>query len=551
MPPSRRTLFHGLAAAGAASALPAQAADLAPPGFDRIAEGPFKPNWESLNAGYKAPDWFRDAKFGLWAHWGPQCVPEAGDWYARNMYIQGQAAYAHHLKTYGHPADTGFIDLYPKWRAENWNPGELLDLYVKAGAKYFVAMANHHDNFDAYDSKFHDWNSVKIGPKKDIIGAWAEAARKRGLRFGVSNHSAHTWHWFQTAYGYDPEGPRKGERYDAFKLSKLDGKGKWWEGLDPQDLYGGATMAMPNGVQSIAEADKWHEANDRVWTEKAPLNNPAFKRQWYLRCKDLIDSYKPDLIYFDNFDLPLEQAGLDITAHYYNASRQWNGGRLEAVVNVKPEHGRLVPGVVPDVERGLRSEISPVVWQTCTCIGSWHYDRRIFEQKRYLPAAEVIHRLCDIVSKNGNLLLSIPVRADGTIDSEERRIVEEIGGWMGRFSDAIHGTRPWVVFGEGPTDVVGGMFNEGKQKPFTADDIRFTTKDKALYAITLGAPRDGRVSIASLAKGAHAKRPVHRVTLADDRTPLAYLQDRAGLHVIVPEGALHPYGVALRIEGAL
>lgn len=552
MAPSRRTLFHGLAAASAASALPASAADLAPPGFDRIAEGPFKPTWDSLNGGYKAPDWFRDAKFGLWAHWGAQCVPEAGDWYARGMYQQGQGAYDHHLKTYGHPADTGFIDLYPKWRAENWNPDDLLDLYVKAGAKYFVAMANHHDNFDAYDSKFHDWNTVQIGPKKDIIGIWAKAARQRGLRFGVSNHSAHAWHWFQTAYGYDPEGPRKGERYDAFKLYKVDGKGKWWEGLDPQQLYGGATMPMPDGLQSIAEAEKWHEANDRVWTEKAPLNNPAFTRQWYLRCKDLIDSYKPDLVYFDNFDLPLEQAGLDITAHFYNASRQWNGGRLEAVVNVKPEHGRQVPGVVPDVERGLRSDISPIAWQTDTCIGSWHYDRRIFEQKGYLPAAEVIHRLCDIVSKNGNLLLSIPVRPDGTIDAEERRIVEEIGGWMGRFSDAIHGTRPWVVFGEGPTEVVGGMFNEAKQKPFMSKDIRFTTKGKALYAITLGRPEGGQVSIASLAKdGVHAKRPVRRVTLAGEPTPLTYRQDRAGLHVTLPEGALHPFGVALRIEGVI
>ncbi|MBW8859764.1 MAG: alpha-L-fucosidase, partial [Caulobacter sp.] len=251
-------------------------------------------------------------------------------------------------------------------------------------------------------------------------------------------------------------------------------------------------------------------------------------------------------------DLPLEQAGLDITAHFYNASRQWNGGRLEAVVNIKPEQGHHAPGVVPDVERGLRSDISPIAWQTDTCIGSWHYDRRIFERKGYLPAAEVIHRLCDIVSKNGNLLLSIPVRPDGTIDAEERRIVEEIGGWMGRFSDAIHGTRPWVVFGEGPTEVMGGMFNEGKQRPFTSKDIRFTTKGAALYAITLGRPEGGRVSITSLAKGgAHASRPIHRVTLAGERTPLTYRQDRTGLHVTVPDGALHPIGVALRIEGVI
>jgi len=550
MTPTRRTLFQSSAAAGLIGAAPAFATDLAPTGFDQIAEGPFKPTWDSLNAGYRTPDWFRDAKFGLWAHWGAQCVPEAGDWYARNMYMPGQHAYDHHLKTYGHPADTGFMDIYPQWRAENWNPDDLLDLYAKAGAKYFVAMANHHDNFDAYQSRFHDWNSVRLGPKKDIIGLWAKAARKRGLRFGVSNHSAHAWHWFQTAYGYDPEGPRKGQRYDAFKRFAADGRGKWWEGLDPQQLYGGPVMPLPDGFDTVADADKWHEANDRVWSEKAPLNNPAFTRQWYLRCKDLIDSYKPDLVYFDNFDLPLEQAGLDIAAHYYNASLQWRG-KLEAVINIKP-HDAHRPGVVADVERGMRSEISAEPWQTDTCIGDWHYNRRIFEEKRYLPAAEVIHRLCDIVSKNGNLLLSIPVRGDGTIDSEERRIVEEIGAWMGRFSDAIYATRPWTIFGEGPTAVATGMFSEGKQKPFTPRDIRFTTKGAALYAITLGRPEGGQVVITSLAKdGGHAKGPVRRVTLAGDKTPLPFRQDRTGLRVTLPDGALHPFGVALRIDGAL
>ncbi len=550
MTPTRRTLFGGCAAASLVANAPSLAAELTPAGFDQIAEGPFEPNWKSLDAGYKAPEWFRDAKFGLWAHWGAQCVPEAGDWYARNMYLPGEHAYEHHVKTYGHPADTGFMDIYPKWRAENWDPDGLLDLYAKAGAKYFVAMANHHDNFDAYQSRFHDWNSVRLGPKRDVIGLWAKAARKRGLRFGVSNHSAHAWHWFQTAYGYDPEGPRKGERYDAFKRFSTDGKGKWWEGLDPQQLYGGAAMPLPDGVETIGEAQKWHEAHDRVWTETAPLNNPAFTRQWYLRCKDLIDTYKPDLVYFDNFDLPLGQAGLDIAAHYYNASLQWRG-KLEAVINIKP-HDTHRPGIVADVERGLRSEISAEPWQTDTCIGEWHYNRRVFEEKRYLPAAEVIHRLCDIVSKNGNLLLSIPVRGDGTIDSEERRIVEEIGAWMARFSDAIYGTRPWNIFGEGPTAVASGMFSEGQQKSFTPQDIRFTTKGAALYAMTLGQPEGGKVQITSLAKGGrYAQHAVRRVTLVGDKTPLAFRQDKTGLHIVVPEGALHPFGIALRIEGAV
>jgi alpha-L-fucosidase len=548
---TKRRLLQGAAGLGAVAATqPVNAEDLPTAAFDTPADGPFEPNWDSLVAGYKAPDWFRDAKFGLWAHWGAGCVPEYGDWYARKMYQQGNEVYDHHLKTYGHPADTGFMDFYPKWTAENWDPDGLLDLYVKAGAKYFVAMANHHDNFDNFNSRFHDWNSVRIGPKKDIIGVWEKAARARGLRFGVSNHSAHAWHWFQTAYGYDPEGPRAGERYDAYRLQRFDGRGKWWEGLDPQALYAGAVMPMPPGIKTVAEAEAWHAAHDRVWTEEAPLANPAFTRQWRLRAKDLIDAYKPDLVYFDDFDLPLGQTGLDITAHYYNASMQWHGGRLEAVVNIKPQAGApFRGGVVADVERGFRSEISAEPWQTDTCIGQWHYDRRIYDRKGYLPAADVIHRLCDVVSKNGNLLLSIPVRGDGSIDSEERRIVEEIGEWMGRFSGAIHGTRPWKIFGEGPTQAAAGMFGEKNQKPYTPEDLRFTTKGGDLFAITLGRPK-GTVTIASLAAGApHAKGAISRIELVGTGAKLSFRRDARGLHVDVPQGASHPFGVALRIVG--
>ena len=232
---------------------------------EAIASGPFRPSWDSFLTGYQAPDWFRDAKFGIWAHWSAQCVPEQGDWYARNMYIQGHAQYRHHLSNYGHPADAGFMEFNNLWKAENWKPDELLDLYKKAGARYFVALANHHDNFDNYTSRFHDWNSTRVGPKRDLIAQWAKAARDRGLKFGVSNHSAHAWHWFQTAYGYDPEGSRAGERYDAFRLTRYDGKGKWWEGLDPQELYTGRNLALPDGITSIKARNEWHQKNDRIW----------------------------------------------------------------------------------------------------------------------------------------------------------------------------------------------------------------------------------------------------------------------------------------------
>jgi alpha-L-fucosidase len=442
-----------------------------------------------------------------------------------------------------HPADTGFMEIENLWKAENWNPDALLDLYKAAGARYFVALANHHDNFDAYDSKFHDWNSLRVGPRKDIIGIWAKAARARGLKFGVSNHSAHAWHWFQTAYGYDPEGPRAGERYDAWNLTKYDGKGKWWEGLDPQELYAGAVMPMPEGLKSTSEAMDWHEAHDRVWNESPPLANPAFVRQWYLRCKDLIDSYKPDLLYFDNFDLPLGQAGLDIAAHYYNASLAWHG-KLDVVINTKnlPEDRRAA--VIEDVERGFRSDIVPHPWQTDTCIGDWHYNREKYDNKSYMSAQAVIHRLCDVVAKNGNLLLSIPVRGDGTIDSEEQRIVEDIATWTSRFGEAIFGTRPWRIAGEGPTQVTSGQFGEGAVKPFTPEDIRFTQGHDALYAMTLGRPTKPVLTLVTL-----ARLKVERVEIVGSNAPLAFRQDKSGLHVTLPENSSHAFGTALKIRG--
>src|SRR3954447_22549705 len=215
-----------------------------------IQHGPFQPTWESLKQ-YKTPAWFRDAKLGIWAHWSAQCVPEQGDWYARQMYMQGTPVYEHHVRTYGHPSAFGFMEIDNLWKAERWEPEKLMSLYERAGAKYFFALANHHDNFDAYASKHHAWNSVNVGPKRDIIGIWAKVARARGLKFGVTNHSAHAWHWFQVAYGYDAEGPKRGVRYDAARLTKADGKGKWWDGLDPQELYTGRNIVVPDGINNI------------------------------------------------------------------------------------------------------------------------------------------------------------------------------------------------------------------------------------------------------------------------------------------------------------
>jgi alpha-L-fucosidase len=413
-----------------------------------------------------------------------------------------------------------------------------------------VALANHHDNFDAYDSKYHAWNSVRIGPRRDIVGTWARIARARGLRFGVSNHSAHAWHWYQTAYGYDPEGERAGQRYDAFRLSAKDAKGAWWQGLDPQQLYTGRNIVVPDGITTVRTMREWQEKNTVYWDEKPPPANPEFTRTWLLRCRDLIDRYQPDLVYFDNSGLPLGQAGLVVTAHYYNANMGWHDGKLEAVVNAKLMPPELRAALVEDVERGFREGIEPLPWQTDTCIGEWHYNRSLFDNHRYKSATTVIHRLCDIVSKNGNLLLSVPVRGNGSIDADERAILAAIADWMGRNGEAIHGTRPWRSFGEGPTRVAGGMFGENSSQPFSAEDIRFTCKDGALYAIALGWPRSGTLRIAALAEeSALAPGTLERVEVLGSPDSVPFQRSRKGLEVRLPQGVAGAIAVTLKIRG--
>jgi alpha-L-fucosidase len=518
----------------------------------QIAPGPFKPTWESLEKNYQCPEWFRDAKFGIWAHWSAQCVPEQGDWYARGMYIQGDRYYNYHVAHYGHPSKFGFMELDNLWKAENWNPEKLMALYKHAGAKYFVTLANHHDNFDNYDSKYHEWNSVRVGPKKDIVGIWEKIARKNGLHFGVSNHSAHAWHWLQTAYGYDAEGSLAGVRYDAATLTKADGKGKWWDGLDPQELYTGPNMVIPDGIKTIKDQQEWHEKNDRQWTEEAPVQNPKFTKNWFLRCQDLVDKYHPDLVYFDDVGLPLGQAGLDLVAHYYNSSII-RSGKLDVVVNAKELKPEQRPALVEDIERGFSDKIQPAPWQTCSCIGDWHYNRDIFEKNRYKTVRQIVYSLIDIVSKNGNLLLSIPMRGDGSIDSLEIAFLEGMGKWMDVNGEAIFGTRPWKIYGEGPTQVKSGMFNEGALKNFTAEDVRFTQKEKTLYAFLMGWPDAKEACIKSLALGSEyvSNKKITDVSLLGYNGKLQWMQTKDGLLLKMPDQRPCEHAFVLKISGVV
>lgn len=463
----------GPAAAADTPASPAGAADAAV--AYPIAAGPFEPTWDSLKK-FRCPDWFRDAKFGIWSHWGPQCVPERGDWYARNMYIEGSPQYRTHVQVYGHPSEFGYKDIIPLWKAEKFEPDRLMERYKQAGAKYFVSMGVHHDNFDLWDSKHHKWNAVNMGPKKDIVGLWAAAARKQGLRFGVSEHLERSYSWFNVNKGADKQGPKAGVPYD---------------GNDPK--YADFYFPPHNDTRMVY-----------------PANPPeSWKKNWFDRIQDLVDRYQPDLLYTDGA-VPFGEVGRRLVAHYYNQDAARHGGRLEAVYTIKnmhrDDHGEYVEGIaVEDLERGTLQGIKEEPWQTDSSVGDWYYKKGY----RYKTPTEVVHLLVDIVSKNGNLLLNFTQRADGTLDPESEKILDELAAWMPVNGEAIFSTRPWRVFGEGPNAFEGGHKREDGVK-FTAEDIRFTFRkgagaasaDDTLYAFVLGWPADGRVLIKSLAAGA-------------------------------------------------
>ena len=500
-----------------------------------ICKGPFEPTWDSLSK-YQVPDWFRDAKFGMWAHWGPQCEPEAGDWYARGMYQEGSHQYKFHVEKYGHPSKFGFKDVINVWKADNWNPQELVNLYKDAGAKYFMAMANHHDNLDLYDSKHQpNWNSTKMGPKKDIIAGWEKAARKAELPFAVSVHAAHAWSWYETSQRFDKNGVLAGVPYDG-NLTKSDGIGTWSEGLDPQELYAQNHPLSKNSSDNGAIHSQWN------WGNGVAEPSEAYMENFHDRTIDLIDKYNPDLVYFDDTALPLwpiSDAGLRIAAHLYNKSLEKNK-TVQTVITGKILDEQQRKALVWDIEKGQGNTIESLPWQTDTCLGEWHYDRDVYAKKRYKSAKTVIHTLIDAVSKNGNLMLNIPVRGDGSIDELERQIVSEIGTWMKANGESIYGTRPWKIFGEGPQQGSAGAltaqgFNEGKGKPFTSEDIRFAQKGKILYATVMAWPDNGEVIIKSLGKDSlYFTDKIKQIKLVSTGEKLKFKQNEQALVVYFP-----------------
>ena len=503
-----------------ASALPAAAMQNAqpetPPGIE-IEKGPFKGTRESLR-NYEIPDWFRDAKFGIWAHWGPQSAVEAGDWYARNMYMQGSQQYEYHCETYGHPSRFGFKDTIPRWKAENWEPAELMRLYKKAGAKYFFSMGVHHDNFDLWNSKYQSWNAVNMGPKKDIIGLWQKAAKEEGLRFGVSEHLWITYKWFSTSHGHDQSGPLAGIPYD---------------GADAKNY------SLYVDSDEVDTKLDWNESNIPEW----------WKRHWYARIKDLVDKYEPDILYTDGA-LPFEDYGLSLVAHHYNLSAKRDGGTPTSIYTSKRFEDTEKGIALFDVERGVVEGIWPRPWQTDTCIGDWHYKRGI----QYKSPKTIVDLLVDIASRNGNLLLNFPLPASGMLDLEVRNVLAGITSWMAVNSEAIHGTRPWKIFGQGPsteaTAEKPSSFNEKNRKDLTAQDVRFTTKGGILYAFVMGWPEYQTV-IKPLALNTGLRvAKIQNVELLGFDGKLQWTQDESGLKILSPPQKPSDYAVAFKITGA-
>src|SRR5690242_7402859 len=373
-----------------------------------VGKGPFQPHDSSLKQ-YQYPQWFRDAKLGYWAHWGPQAVPRQGDWYARKMYIENDPDYKYHLGHYGHPSKFGYKDIIPLWKAERWDPEKLMKLFKKAGAKYFVSMASHHDNFYLWNSKIHRWNSVNMGPKKDVVGLWQKAAKKEGLKFGVSEHLAASFNWFQPAHGADKTGPMAGIPYDGANP-------EYW------DLY--HTPADSSDV--------------RNWLS----NNPGWQKEWFNVVTELIDKYKPDLLYSDS-KLPFDEVGRTMLAHFYNQSMKDNT-RVNVVYTCKePSMGKWAQ----DVERGVLEDINPYPWQTDTSIGDWFYKTG----QKYKSSDEVIQLLMDVVSKNGNLLINVVQTPEGDLEQDVLDIIDGISKWIAANGEGVYSTRPWKVYGEGPS----------------------------------------------------------------------------------------------------
>jgi alpha-L-fucosidase len=472
---------------------------------------PFHASWDSL-AGYRTPDWFRDAKFGIFLHWGVYSVPAfANEWYSRNMYVPGNPAFQHQVATYGPQTKFGYKDFIPMFRAEHFDPTAWVDLFARAGAHYIVPVAEHCDGFAMYASDMTPWNAAAMGPHRDVVGEIATAARARGLRFGVSSHTAEHWWWYGEGRSFPSdvrdETPLTAQLYGpAAPMNRPDANGKIDDSKEPDPSH----------------LERW-QPPDQAW-----LDN------WLARSTELVDKYHPDFFYFDWWiGQPAYKPGLQqFAAYYYDRSAERN---QQPVLTYKQE-SMPANAATLDIERGKLDTERLLPWQTDTSISihSWGY----VEHDEYRSAKSLIHQLLDTVAKNGNLLLNVGPKSDGTIPDEARAVLVQMGDWLKPNGEAVFGSRPFTVFGEGPTKAPKNSTEKNSDiQTYTAEDIRFTTSrdGSIVYATALGWPASGTLLVHTLYRGnPYLPAPICSVDLLGSSTAVSFSQLPDALHLTLP-----------------
>lgn len=505
--------------------------------------------WEELRLLHEFPDWYTQSRFGIWAHWGAQSQPRlGGGWYARHMYMQdvghqkfGRNAYSYHLENYGHPSEAGFKEVIHSWKAENLDTDSLMAYFKSLGAQFFMALANHHDRFDNFASSHFAWNSVNVGPKRDIIGEFEKSARKYGLPFGVSSHDDRFLNWWLPAFGADTDGPYAGVPYDGH-LTREDGKGKWWEGLDPAQLYG-----LPP------------EKRTPEWIE-------AVKHNYMLRQIELVTKYNVDMLWVDGYGFPYGDYGKEVFRKLFNNALARDGKITTVGVGKIGDE----PMIVRDIECGTANEIIHEPWQSIITFSHWFYKE---DDDLTHNARTVIEMMADVISKNGNLVLNVELLPDGTIPPDHKPILDDAGTWINMNADAIFATKAWKVYGD---NLFSHLRNENPElknvdiatlqqqtesehfnqrtvnsPPYGHDEVRFTVKEDVLYVFVLN-PEKGRIELPAL--GFHSGlgvKEISSVTMLGSDKRIRVNQKNEHLSLKIPAKRPTSYAVVFEVRGAL
>lgn len=524
-----------------------------------IAKGPFEPTWESIEKNYPGtPQWLRDAKFGIWVHFGPQSAGESGDWYARNLYKSDKKAYTNHLKRYGHPSEVGYKEVLRDWNPVKLNPAQLTKIYRDAGAKYLMIQGVHHDNYDLWNSKYQPWNSVNIGPKRDLIGEWAKACRTDGMRFGVTFHHEYTWWWWQTAFGSDKEGEKKGIPYDGH-LTLADGKGKWWEGYDPRMLYG-IDLREYKGVEQNAHTD-WSPSPAGIFSNHLDYAK-WYTTNWALRMMDVVEHYDPDFIYTDGtVQGPFTGNGTGtgikadamqhVIADFYNRTLQ-RRGNVNTFSIVKFRHN--TNGTVNTEEFGVPEKINTAqTWIAEAPVGDWFYAPGFT-----YDSGMMIRYVIEAIARDGNAALCISILPDGSLDEGSLKMLKEVGVWMRRNGAAVYGSKAWSIPGEG--EIInnklkmlpgGGLTKRHAEFKFNETDFRFTVgKDNSLYTFCMTVPAPNTtIKIKSLgANAGHYPQSIKKVSLLGYKGKLNWKQEADGLTITCPSKMPFQTSVVFKVE---